>query len=216
MFHSNLSTSASRRLFCGALLTASGALQAQIGNPGAATPAQPPQRAAAQPLGQQTNNTDRLFVLLAGAGGLGEVELARLADTKATAPAVKQFAQRMAQDHGRSNAYLAEAARRAGLTPPSEPGSDEKTMHRQLQALQGRNFDVSYLRGQLVAHQKTVQLLQWETAQGQHAELQRYAMTVLPDVMEHLAAVQALLADATGALPSGLSQAATARTRSVR
>jgi putative membrane protein len=188
-------------------LLAMGAAHAQIGNPGGATPTQPPSHTSAAPLPQQPNNTDRLFVLLAGAGGLGEVQLARLADGKATSPAVKQFAQRMAQDHGRSNAYLAEAARRAGVTVPGEPGPDEKTTLQQLQALQGRDFDVAYLRSQLVDHQKTVQLLQWEAGQGQHAELQRYAMTVLPDVIEHLAMVQALLADATGTLPSGLAQA---------
>jgi putative membrane protein len=155
---------------------------------------------------RQANNTDRLFVQLVGAGGLGEVEAARLADSRAASPAVKQFAQRMVQDHGRANTRLAELARSASVTLPNEPGPDQKEMQNQLQALRGRNFDLAYLRGQLIDHQKTVQLLEWEIGQGQHAELQRYAMDTLPTVVEHLGLVQALLADATGAPPSGLAQ----------
>jgi putative membrane protein len=189
------------------LLAAVGTAQAQIGNPAGAAPTQPTAHPAPPPQ-QQANNTDRLFVLLVGAGGLGEVEAARLADARAASPGVKQFAQRMAQDHGRANTRLADMARRAGLTLPSEPGPDEKAMQNQLQPLRGRNFDIAYLRGQLVDHQKTVQLLEWEIGQGQHAELQRYAMETLPTVMEHLGLVQALLADTTGASPSGLAQSA--------
>lgn len=189
-----------------AMLAAAMPLHAQIANPGGATPTQNPTQPGVPPP-QQVNNTDRLFVLLVGAGGLGEVELARLAESKAAAPGVKQFAQRMVQDHGRGNAYLVELAGRAGVTVPNEPGPDEKATQQQLRTLQGPSFDLAYLRSQLVDHQKTVQLLEWEAGQGQNADLQRYAMTMLPDVMAHLASVQALLADATGALPSGLAQA---------
>jgi putative membrane protein len=188
-----------------ALMLAAGVAQAQIGNPGGATPTQPTAQPGPPPQ-QQANNTDRLFVLLVGAGGLAEVDAAKLAEARAASPGVKQFAQRMVQDHGRANTRLADFARRAGVTMPSEPGPDEKAMQTQLQALRGRSFDVAYLQGQLVDHQKTVQLLEWEIGQGQHAELQRYAAETLPTVVEHLGLVQALLAEATGAPPSGLAQ----------
>jgi putative membrane protein len=201
------SNTVARAATLGLLLAAAGTLHAQIGNPGGAAPTQPTAQPGPPPQ-HQANNTDRLFVLLVGAGGLGEVEAGRLADTRAASPAVKQFAQRMVQDHGRANARLADFARRAGVTVPSEPGTDEKAMQNQLQALRGRSFDVAYLKGQLVDHQKTVQLLEWEIGQGQHVELQRYAMETLPTVVEHLGLVQSLLAEATGAPPSGLAQSA--------
>ncbi len=191
----------------GLLATGTGAQGKIGGNPASGTSAQPPDKAE-QPSRQQINNTDRLFALLVGAGGLAEVEAARLVESRASAPGIKQFAQRMIQDHGRANTELADLARQAGLATPAQPDPDQRAMHAQLKLLSGRTFDVAYLRGQLVDHQKTVQLLRWEIGQGQHAGLQRYATGTLPAVMEHLDRVQALLAEATGTSASGREAAA--------
>jgi putative membrane protein len=180
----------------GLLATGTGA-QGQVGNPASAAPAKAPDKAE-QPSRQQLNNTDRVFAVLVGAGGLAEVEAARLVEARASAPGIKQFAQRMIQDHGRANEELADLARQAGVTTPAQPDPEQRAMHDQLKSLSGRAFDVAYLRGQLVDHQKTMQLLLWEIGQGQHAGLQRYASGTLPAVMEHLDSVQALLAEATG------------------
>jgi putative membrane protein len=193
-------------------LGALGGSHAQVGNPAGATPTQPPSRIAPPPP-QQTNNTDRLFVLLVGSGGLAEVEMGRLAETRASSNGVKQFAKHMVADHGRGNDRLMASARQAGVTVPTEPAADHKAMQSQLQGIQGRAFDLAYLQGQLVEHQKTTQLLQWEIGQGQHAELQRYAMETLPVMMEHLAMVQSLLAEATGSAPAGLAPAKTVESR---
>jgi len=167
----------------------------------------------APPPPQQANNTDRLDATLVGGGGLAEVELAKLAQARAASDGVKQFADRMAADHGRGNARLAEAARAAGVPAPNEPTPDDKAMHERLAALQGRSFDVAYLQGQLVAHQKTATLLEWEIGQGQHADLRRHAAESLPVVMQHLALVQALLGEVTGALPAGVAQKQARKTR---
>ena len=42
------------------------------------------------------------------------------------------------------------------------------------------------MRGQVVDHQKTAQLLDWEIDAGQNAALQRFAAETLPTVLEHL------------------------------
>jgi putative membrane protein len=181
---------------------------AQQGNPAGATPAS--EAPASAP---QANPQDRLFVLLAGQGGLAEVELARLADTKAQSPAVKQFAQRMLQEHGAANSQLASAARQAGLVPPTRPSADHEAMRSQLSGLSGRAFDEAYLRGQLVEHQKTVQVLEWEMGSGQQPPLQRFAAATLPAVMNHLLEVQRLLTELTGAasLATGPKETGTRR-----
>ena len=44
-----------------------------------------------------------------------------------------------------------------------------------------------YVRGQVVEHQKTVQLLEWEMGSGQQGPLQRFAASTLPKVLDHLA-----------------------------
>ena len=72
-------------------------------------------------------------------------------------------------------------------------------MRNQLASLDGAGFDDAYLRGQLVEHQKTAQLLQWEMSNGQQAPLQRFAASTLPTVLDHVGHVQQLLAELTGA-----------------
>lgn len=168
--------------------------RAQQGNPAGTTPSSVAPAPAPVP-----NPQDRLFVLLAGQGGLAEVELARLAQSKAQSPAVKDFARRMLDEHSQANAQLAAAARQGGLEPPAKPSPEHEAMRSQLASLSGAAFDDAYLRGQLVEHQKTAQLLQWEMGNGQQAPLQRFAASTLPAVLDHLDHVQQLLAEQSGA-----------------
>src|SRR5438477_9018471 len=48
-------------------------------------------------------SADEKFIKDAAMGGQAEVELGRLASTKASNPDVKQFGQRMVDDHGKAN-----------------------------------------------------------------------------------------------------------------
>jgi putative membrane protein len=177
--------------------------QAQFGNPGFMTP----DSAAPRPALSIPNPSDRLFVLLLGQGGLAEVELARLADGKARDGRVKRFARHMHDDHSQANQRLASAARDASLAVPAGPAPDQREQRDRLQALaDGAEFELAYLRNQLVEHQKTVQLLAWEINAGQIPPLQRFAAATLPVVLEHLAMVQQLLGELSGAATRDLPQ----------
>jgi putative membrane protein len=173
-------------------LALSGNAGSQQGNPAGMTPSSQTPAPAAAP-----NNADRLFVLLFGQGGLGEVELARLAGAKSGRADVKEFAQRMQDDHVKANGRLEKAARQAGLAAPAQPGPDQQAVKQRLAALSGAAFDQAYLRAQLVDNQVTAQLLQWHMGAGQVAPLQQMVSETLPTVLDHLAHVQALLARTT-------------------
>jgi putative membrane protein len=177
---------------------------AQIGNSAGAAPATP-QQAPGQPAPHYPNTQDRLFIQLAGSGGTAEENGARQAEKKAHDAAVKDFARRLAQDHAKSNQQLASLAKAANVPLPENVGSDYVAQTAELEKLNGAAFDVAYLRQQLLEHQKTVLLLQWEMSQGQDAALQRQAMESLPVVLEHLQIAQAIFARLTGAGPQGLA-----------
>jgi putative membrane protein len=169
---------------------------AQFGNPGFMTP----DSSAPRPAAGVPNPSDRLFLLLIGQGELAEMELARVAEGKARAMQVKEFAQRMRRDHGQAQQRLAEAAREAALTPPTTPAPQQRAQQEQLAALgDGAQFEIAYLRNQLVEHQKAAQLLAWQINAGQIPSLQRFAAATLPGVLEHLEHVQQLLGELTGA-----------------
>jgi putative membrane protein len=77
----------------------------QSGNPAGMTPGTGP---------EQPNNPDRLFVHAAAIGGMAEVELGELARERAQGEAVKEFARRMVEDHGKANDRLVSIAKEDG------------------------------------------------------------------------------------------------------
>lgn len=180
---------------------------AQVTNPAGMAPATPqsqPGRAAPH----EPNTQDRLFIQLIAQGGAAEVEAARAAEGRAASAAVKEFARRMAQDHAKANDQLAELARAANVPLPEKRDPDSEAQRAELDKLRGKAFDLAYIRQQIVEHQKTITLLEWEIGNGQDDALQRYATQTLPVVLEHLEMAQGIAAQLTGAAPQGLAAAA--------
>ena len=62
---------------------------------------------------------DKAFVKKALEGNIGEIEMGKLALQKSSDDQVKQFAQRMVDDHGKMQEQLKPAARNAGRTSAS-------------------------------------------------------------------------------------------------
>ncbi|YCI06364.1 DUF4142 domain-containing protein (plasmid) [Ensifer sp. D2-11] len=171
---------------------------AQIGNPaglGADTRMSEP----GVPAPHQTNNQDRLFARLAAAGGMAEVDLGKLAAGKSEAQAVKDFANRMVTDHGAANDKLKQLAEAARMPLPDKLDAEHAAVKERLQSLSGEAFDIAYIKAQIVDHQKTSHLLQWEIASGEDAELQRFAAEILPGVLQHLELARNIHANLTGA-----------------
>jgi putative membrane protein len=65
------------------------------------------------------SSDDRKFVMEAAHGGMMEVQLGRMAADKATNADVKQFGQRMVDDHSRANSELMALASQKGITLPA-------------------------------------------------------------------------------------------------
>src|SRR5205823_7546892 len=100
--------------------------------------------------------------------------------------AVKEFARRMVEDHTELNQQLATRAEQANILLPRELNPDHKTMLGQLQKASGPSFDVAYMQGQIVDHQKTIVLMQYEIDSGQNTGLKQFAAATLPAILAHL------------------------------
>jgi putative membrane protein len=147
---------------------------------------------------QQPNTPDRLFVRAAAIGGMAEVEFGELAQQKAQDDAVKEFARRMVEDHGKANDRLTSIAKDAGIALPDEMDAEHQAMRDRLTEASGAAFDLVYLQGQIADHQKTAQLLEYEIGSGQQMELKNFASQVLPVVLQHLRSAQSIQAEVTG------------------
>jgi putative membrane protein len=178
-----------------------------MGNPGFMAP-DTRTDAKGLPATDQTNAADILFVQLVGEGGLAEVSFAELARGKAASDAVKGFAERMAKDHGAANDKLAGVAKAAGVAVPDALNAEHAAMRKNLEAMDAAAFDLAYMRGQVVDHQKTATLLAWEITGGQNAGLQRFAADSLPVVLEHLAVARGVVEELSLAQVAGDAPAA--------
>jgi putative membrane protein len=139
---------------------------------------------------QQVNPTkaaaDQTFIQKAVGGGLGEVKLGQLAESKASNTEVKQFGRRMVQDHAKANEQLKAALTQQGVTVPTQIDPEAQQDYNKLSKLSGQQFDREYVKGMVEDHRKDVTLFEDEAKNGKDPALKQFAQQTLPTLREHL------------------------------
>jgi putative membrane protein len=191
----------------GALLTTGGAF-AQAPGGGGMSPGQSPQssqqtvpqrQSPDATMGTQQNTTattpqvdDKKFVKEAAIGGLTEVELGKLALQKASDSNVKQFAQKMVDDHTKANDQLKQVASKENIQVPDSLDSKHQSHIDKLSKLSGEQFDKAYVKDQLKDHEKDVREFSNEAQGGNDPLVKSFASSTLPTLQEHLSMVKNL------------------------
>jgi putative membrane protein len=146
--------------------------------------APPPPAATPAPLSGDQNFVDR-----AALGTGSEIELGRLARTRAVSPAVRAFADRIIADHRQAHSRLNLIERRLQMVPATVPPPPNR-----LAAQFGANFDRQFMADQIKNHQEAIQLFQAEAQNGQDPRLRKYASDNLPMLYRNLQGAQAIAA----------------------
>jgi len=147
--------------------------------------------------GEQTgmanlSSQDRDFLMDAAMGGLMEVELGRRAVQQGASDAVKQFGQRMVDDHTKTNTELMTLATSKGITLPTEIDEKHRGEMRKIANMTGADFDRAYSKMMLSDHKKDVSAFEKQSTKGTDADLKAFATTALPTLKEHLQMAEAL------------------------
>jgi putative membrane protein len=144
------------------------------------------------PGGQSTPSAspDSRFVMDAALGGMAEVELGKLASDKASNAQVKQFAQRMVDDHGRANDELKSIAQQKSIALPADLDVKHKATRDRLAKLSGTSFDRAYMQEMLTDHRKDVMDFRKESESGKDPEVKAFAARTLPTLEDHLKMAQ--------------------------
>ena len=124
------------------------------------------------------------FVTMAAEDGMAEVGLAKLALKKSSNNDVKQFAQKMEQDHEQANDQLSSIAKSKGIEVPQKLDAKHDAMMKSLGAKSGKAFDQAYAQHMAKDHSKAVALFQG-AAQSSDADLAAFAKKTLPTLQEH-------------------------------
>jgi putative membrane protein len=143
---------------------------------------QPPAQAGEQ---QQLAQEDMEFARKAAEGGLKEVRLGELAQ-QAAAEEVKQFGQRMVEDHGRANEELKQIADQKGIELPQEMPDDAQQLYDELQQKSGAEFDQAYMDEMVSDHEEDIEEFESYVESAQDPDLRTFAEQTLPTLREHL------------------------------
>jgi putative membrane protein len=124
------------------------------------------------------------FVKTAAQDGMTEVELGKLALNKSSNDDVKQFAQKMVQDHGQADAQLAGLANSKGMSVPTKLDPQHEATVKSLSAKSGAAFDTAYADHMAKGHAKAVAMFE-AASQSSDPELAAFAKKTLPTLQEH-------------------------------
>lgn len=124
------------------------------------------------------------FVNKAAIGGLFEVDSSKIAQGKAQDQSVKDFAQKMIDDHGAANAKLETIAGEEKLTVPKELDAKHKADLDSLQTAKDA-VDKPYVQLQRDAHSEAVTLFESYAKDGDNAQLKTFASETLPTLKMH-------------------------------
>lgn len=149
---------------------------------------------AAQASSPQTaaDGPNAAFVQQAGAGGMAEVELSKLAVNSAMSKQVRSFAQQMVHDHTANNKELATIAAHENIQLPQDLDSEHAQLRDKLANEHGADFDRDYINAMRGDHQKMVDLLKSSEATVNTDELRTFIKKTLPVVQHHLSMAQDL------------------------
>ncbi len=127
----------------------------------------------------------REFVTEAASSSMMEVELARLAQEKAQAQQVKDFAQMIANDHQQANQELQNLAQQKNINVPQTMKEDHREKMEDLREKTGSEFDKEYMDLMVEQHEKSIDKFESKQEEVQDPEVKNWVENTLTTLRQH-------------------------------
>jgi putative membrane protein len=132
------------------------------------------------------DNYDATFVSEAAMANLTEIELGQCAQRQSSSPQVREFAQRMIDDHSAASNQLREAASASGISVPNSMDQHHRRMADDLCAKSGADFDAAYASMMRNDHEKVIATFESAERNVRSPDLKRFASQTVPTLRTHL------------------------------
>lgn len=152
-----------------------------------------------------TTSTDDHFVMDVAATNMAEIELGKVAADKASNSRVKDFANRMVNDHTKAGADLKSLADSKHITLAAMLDAQHTTLRDKLAGTSGAAFDRMYIDEMVKGHQAAVEKFRKESTSGADPDVKAWALKTLPTIEEHYKMAQDLQKEIGGAAKSSTS-----------
>ena len=140
------------------------------------------------------SDADKQFVSEALMGGMAEVQLGHVASQKGTSQDVKQFGQKMVEDHTKMGGQMKGVASQVGVTPPTLLSPKDQVIKTRLESLSGKQFDDAYIRAMVKDHEADLKAFQNEAATGTSQAVKDAASQGATVVSMHLEMIKKIAA----------------------
>ena len=126
------------------------------------------------------------FAIKAAEGGLFEVQLGKIAASRAVNQDVKEFAAMMVKDHGLANQELTALAKAKNIVLPTALGRDNQDDLREFNVKAANEFDEDYIERMIEDHERTIKIFERASSQSKDSEVKAFADKQLPILKKHL------------------------------
>jgi putative membrane protein len=133
---------------------------------------------------------DKTFVKKALEGNMAEIQMGQLALQKSNDDQVKQFAQRMVDDHGKMQDQLKPVAEKMGVKVPDGPPKGDMKKMDKMKSLSGDAFDQAYIKDMVKDHKKDSSDFKQEAQSTQNPQLKQLATEGGQTIDSHLQQIQ--------------------------
>jgi putative membrane protein len=132
------------------------------------------------------------FLKKATNSGMAEVQLAKLAQQKATIDAVKNFAAMLERDHTAANQQVKSLADQRHVDVPSTISDDKQKMYNDMQKKTGKAFDKEYISMMVKSHNDGISLFENTRSNASDIDVKNFADKTLPTLKMHLDSAKAI------------------------
>jgi putative membrane protein len=133
---------------------------------------------------------DKAFVKKALEGNMAEVQMGQLALQKSNDDQVKQFAQRMVDDHGKMLEQMKPAAQQMGVKVPDGPSKGQMKNMDKMKALSGDAFDHAYIKDMVKDHKSDDSEFKQEAQSTQNPQLKKMVIESDQIIESHLQQIE--------------------------
>lgn len=139
-----------------------------------------------------TDEKSLSFLVRVTNSGMAEVQLAKLAQQKATIDAVKKFAAMLEKDHSSVNGQVATLASQRNVTLPATITDDKQKMYTDMEKMTGKSFDKEYISMMVKAHNDGIDLFEDTKTNASDVDIKNFADKILPTLKMHRDSAQAI------------------------
>ena len=154
---------------------------------------------------QKMDNNDAAAMKQLAQDNLNEVEAGKLAANKAQRPDVKQFGQKMADDHARMFEDLKKLAKTKDVALPDKAALKDLAQTKMLERKSGADFDREFMEHMVKGHEKALLEANATAVKAKDPDFKSAAQQAAYKIQEHLQLAKRIAGGQAGAAGSTTS-----------